>query len=1457
MKRILTILFLFISITAFSQKYSYEWIRSQDITNTRHFIWHGDTIDFAAFVDSIYVNYADSISIFATQYWVDSLGVLQKDSTVLYVTPKQLLDSLAALPGGHDPVTISTTGTTNGLSLSSQILSLRAANSSQAGAISSNDWNIFNNKLSAVSHDNSMTGTGTAANPLKVDTTRIAHKNWVLNFNYLTEEYLNYDSLTNTPTIPLIINDPYGASWETDVDNGASRAAIYDAIQSAGGSGSTNLTYSAFADSGRVNSDTGTDAVIPAGSTTNASLMLPGDKEFLDTVDDSLTVHRTDININIQGISDLLDSVAVHRTEIDNINDTLTVFRGELDANSDSITAHRSEIDTLRIDADSLRVNVDTLLNWKVDTTIADINKSNWDSYINDLILNFINISSEGVDNEVPLGSKNGSNTDFLLAYVPATNSEHIYLNGARQSPGRDYSMSGDTIRFFYAPVSTDVILVDYAFLDVKSGKIPDPVYAGDYFIDSENGSDSNTGLSPSQAWASLTPVNSATLAAGDTILFARGSEFEGTLTVSASGTSGNPIVYGAYGTGPKPKIYGSEVITGWTLHSGNIYKAEVTDEVTQVFINDERIQNARYPKDGYAYIDIVNSTTSVTCNALDAGINYAGAKMHTRTVQWRLITNTVVSSSSKTLTVDVAPSYGFAEDKAFFLNNHLDFLTAPGEWYFDSGTNTLYVWTPNSDSPANYTVRASIHENNVLMPNRSYITLKDLELKHASLSSIEANNQVGQSSSNITIDNVDVSNPNGHGIWMTRTSYSKVLNSSINGCVSMGILITNPNISDTGHILIQDNEITDIAEFKDIGASGSISDLNESVGIFTRVNNATIKYNRLENIGYIGIYPRGQNGLVQYNYVKNFCQTLNDGGGIYVWRGNNGTDPNPDITSGTIIEYNIVDNSNKIGDDGYNRTPTNSSGVSLFYADETSTNVIFRNNIAMNGGSGRAFLTNQPKSVTFENNVAFNCGEGYRYNNNATFSEDNNFIGNIINQIESTTNYFGLNPLTPSMGLSNASDAVTFDYNTYIDRYRTNVFRNTSGSFMNFTSWQTHVADEANSTFIGAALSANETETIVYNDSKVAKTFYLNNATNVANNVTGASITTSFVVQPFTAVLVKGLNVDYILDYEDSVAPVITTFALPETSSELTITPTLLTSTGDATSYILTESATTPNLYDSGWSLTPSYSFTSNGEKTLYAWARDEAGNISTSVNASIFIDVSPDLTTGLIAVYDMQDSGTTLPDETVKGLDGTHFASVTPTTGNPGSGLTYSFAVNRYTTISDNVAFDFTEDFTVAVWLNIASLSSNRALIAKSDAAAGSVNEFEIFITTDGKVQVNIHENGTTNYISASTPASTISIGNDYLIEVKMDDSDRVKTGLEISVNRISQSLTYGGTISDLTSGILHTTSNIYIGYTPRANYYCNGIISQISLFDRKISPIDSDYLYNSGSGRDYLNW
>ncbi len=86
--------------------------------------------------------------------------------------------------------------------------------------------------------------------------------------------------------------------------------------------------------------------------------------------------------------------------------------------------------------------------------------------------------------------------------------------------------------------------------------------------------------------------------------------------------------------------------------------------------------------------------------------------------------------------------------------------------------------------------------------------------------------------------------------------------------------------------------------------------------------------------------------------------------------------------------------------------------------------------------------------------------------------------------------------------------------------------------------------------------------------------------------------------------------------------------FTLPSTSETLTVPVTSFTATDNiaVTGYKITGSSVIPDAGDAGWSTTAptSYAFTTEGTKTLYAWVKDAAGNISVSVSIQVAIVLS-----------------------------------------------------------------------------------------------------------------------------------------------------------------------------------------------------------------------------------------
>jgi hypothetical protein len=95
----------------------------------------------------------------------------------------------------------------------------------------------------------------------------------------------------------------------------------------------------------------------------------------------------------------------------------------------------------------------------------------------------------------------------------------------------------------------------------------------------------------------------------------------------------------------------------------------------------------------------------------------------------------------------------------------------------------------------------------------------------------------------------------------------------------------------------------------------------------------------------------------------------------------------------------------------------------------------------------------------------------------------------------------------------------------------------------------------------------------------------------------------------------------------QDTTPPTVTAFMVPSTASTLSVPITSFAASDNVavTGYMVTESATAPSPAATGWSSSAptSYTFATSGSKTLYAWAKDAAGNVSASRSASVTINL------------------------------------------------------------------------------------------------------------------------------------------------------------------------------------------------------------------------------------------
>src|SRR5579871_5989459 len=114
------------------------------------------------------------------------------------------------------------------------------------------------------------------------------------------------------------------------------------------------------------------------------------------------------------------------------------------------------------------------------------------------------------------------------------------------------------------------------------------PLGNGQTYYVSPSGNDLNNGLSAGSPWKTLAKVNSSSFQPGDNVLFQRGGEWRESLTVPSSGAAGNPITFADYGTGAKPKFWGSVVLNNalFVPAGGGIYTYSIATVVSAALVN-------------------------------------------------------------------------------------------------------------------------------------------------------------------------------------------------------------------------------------------------------------------------------------------------------------------------------------------------------------------------------------------------------------------------------------------------------------------------------------------------------------------------------------------------------------------------------------------------------------------------------------------------------------------------------------------------------------------------------------------------------------------------------------------------------------------------------------------------------------------------------------------------------
>ena len=510
------------------------------------------------------------------------------------------------------------------------------------------------------------------------------------------------------------------------------------------------------------------------------------------------------------------------------------------------------------------------------------------------------------------------------------------------------------------------------------------------YYVDDTNGDDAHDGQSPATAWRSIGKVNATALLPGQAVGLKRGGVWRETLVISSSGEAGNPVRFGAYGSGDKPLINPTAEVTGWQLDSGSVWVADLSTPVRQLYFDGQFVPIAHDPNTGYHLIDVSSGpTTSLVDNELVPAGELAGATICMRTVPWDIEERAVVSFDAATHSVqfDAATVYGPQATAGYYLENQRWMLDSEGEWFFDAAASKLYLWAPGGVDPSAHSVETAPLDTDAFGPvpgqdgissrNQHDIVVSDLAVRQAARYGVYLRD-MGQ----VRLSRLDVRyaggggapDPDqqfGKGIFVVYAPSAADNPSVIAECVVRDTVRQGISVVGSDYLQILRNSVSTagvvgMPRHTDAAIVVSSSSLNPS-------EHMLIEGNAVDRTGSTGITYEVSNATLRHNIVNHACLVLNDCGGFYSW---DGIETDLGLT-GNVLERNI--SMNAFGNtDGSERQDHGANG---FYFDNRSHGATASENTAIANNSlglyfSNGFLNTASGNTLYANQIQLDLGE-------------------------------------------------------------------------------------------------------------------------------------------------------------------------------------------------------------------------------------------------------------------------------------------------------------------------------------------------------------------------------------------------------------------------------------------------------------------------------------------------
>jgi parallel beta-helix repeat protein len=648
------------------------------------------------------------------------------------------------------------------------------------------------------------------------------------------------------------------------------------------------------------------------------------------------------------------------------------------------------------------------------------------------------------------------------------------------------------------------------------------------YYV-SNTGNDRNSGLGKN------VPLQTPGMAAkkvlpGDVILLRRGDIFRESVEITAKN-----IEIRAYGAeeDPLPVISGAVPITGFKPYRDGIYIAETDATPGYLFADNELMTIARYPNEGWlrtiywedkevprnataeqlAEANSMIECPELTLHPLNADDFWVGANIRWRHHSWWFETRKVIdyTSDGKLYVDDRSFSVREARRDApkgwgFYLDNKLELLDTPGEWYFDREQRRVYLYPPRGKDPNDMLIEGSVRSMGLsisdgVVQHVRFQHQQDIGLQIDGVSVVQycEFEGIGRDAK------VSERGAGGSALHAKRNvQKARISHCSFRNNYNIAIhWQQDPN--DTTSSVIERNVVQNSGAVDGYGGSGSW----HAVAILIATGrNVRVQYNQIDKSGYVGILFGTDDNYAEYNIIKNAMHTLNDGGAIYT------------NCSRSTIRYNIILNT-RGGLESSGSWANISHGIWPEFLREYRETIIEYNTIVNSGGDG-IFLPNNFDCIV-RNNVCYDNDRyqflmiGHEGRKQLNVKQNHLITGNVFYAAAPTQNTFYFDDRN--------------DYGTFKDNYFCKPFSDQlihegknwpgMGRSNPFTlrEWQEKFSwsDPTPKTDLRKISGTQDQSEIFINDSEQTKEIRLNGKW---RNLDGEAVSGSVTLEPFTSVI-------------------------------------------------------------------------------------------------------------------------------------------------------------------------------------------------------------------------------------------------------------------------------------------------------------------------------------------------